>query len=137
MVLAVAWPLACGGGGGGGFDRPLTYVRGGGETGQARTLIVRPDGTGSVQVEHGIDDPERVSLRLTGDERARLAGLVEDVDLDALEEDDSEPIPDAYSYSISLGDEESGWQAAYIPPELEQLWAELEALGEKYGPQPE
>ena len=94
MVLAVAWPLACGGGDGGGeFDGPLTYVRGGGETGQARTLIVRPDGTGSVQLEHGIDDPERVTLRLTAQERDRLARLVGAVDLGAIEEDDSRADP--------------------------------------------
>ena len=136
MVLAVAWPFACGGGGGD-FDSPLTYVRGGGETGQARTLVLRPDGTGSVQVERGTDAPVRVSIRLTGEERDRLTRLVDDVDLGGIEEDGSEPMPDAYSYSVRLGDEEAGWQAAYIPSELGQLWAELEGLGEKYGPQPE
>ena len=135
MMLAVAWPFACGDGDG--FDRPLTYVRGGGETGQARTLVVRPDGTGSVQVEQGTDAPVRSPIHLTGDERDRLAQLVGQVDLDGIEVEDSEPIPDAYSYSVRLGDEEAGWQAAYIPSELGPLWAELEALGEKYGPQPE
>ena len=135
MVLAVSWPLACGDGGA--FDGPLTYVRGGGETGQARVLVVRPDGTGAVQLEHGIDDPERVTLRLTAQERDRLARLVEQVDLGALDADESEPIPDAYSYSVRLGDEEARWQASFVPAELQALWAELEALGEKYGPQPE
>jgi hypothetical protein len=132
-VLAVAWPLGCGGQT---FDGPLTYVRGGGETGQARTLIVRPDGTGSVQLEHGIDAPERVTLRLTVQERDRLARLVGEVDLGAVAEDEREPIPDAYGYSVRLGDDEASWQSEGLPPELQALWRELEALAEKYGPQP-
>jgi hypothetical protein len=132
IVLAVTWPLAaCGGGE---FDGPLTYVRGGGETGEARTLVLRPDGTGSAELSRGTAAPKRVTLRLTAAERGRLRKLVPAVDLGGLEVDDSEPIPDAYSYSIALGGDEADWQAAEIPPELSALWAELEGLAEKYGP---
>ena len=72
---------------------------------------MRPDGTGSVQLEHGIDEPERVTLRLTGEERDRLARLVGAVDLGAIEEDDPNRSRTRTAIRCASASEEAGWQS--------------------------
>jgi hypothetical protein len=133
MLVALALP-ACAGDGGASFDGPLSYVRGGGQTGEARELTVRPDGTGTFVVERGLAQPREVAIRLTAGERDRLAKAVASVDLGAIEDDESEPIPDAFGYGISYGGEEVHWQADHRPEQLDALGGELSRLAEKYGP---
>jgi hypothetical protein len=137
MLMAVVATLAvaaCGGGDGESFDGPLTYVRGGGLTGEARTLTVRPDGTGTFVVERGLVLPRRAAIRLEAGERDRLARLLSEVDLGPIEDDESEPMPDAYGYSIGYRGEEVSWQTDHRPEHLDALTGELSRLAEKYGP---
>ena len=134
MVLVVLALAACAGDGGASFDGPLSYVRGGGQTGEARELTVRPDGTGTFVVARGLAEPRKLAIRLTADERDRLAKAVSAVDLGGIDDDESEPIPDAYGYGIRYGGDEVNWQADHPPEQLDALSAELSRLAEKYGP---
>ena len=130
MVLAVSWPLACGGGWRRRVRRSADLRPRRRQTGQARTLIVRPDGTGSVQLEHGIDEPERVTLRLTarGARPARAARPEPSTSARSRRTSPSRSrTPTATRCSLG----ERGGQLAgrrTSPPELEPLWGELEAL---------
>ena len=109
------------------------YVRGGGQTGEARRLTVRPDGTGTFEVQRGMLEPRRTAIRLAPPERDRLARLLSEVDLGAVGDDDSEPIPDAYGYEVSHDGDEVSWQADHQPAELDARVDELSRLAEKYG----
>jgi hypothetical protein len=134
MTLVALALSACGGDdGGGSFDGPVTYVRGGGETGEARELTVRPDGTGTFVVARGLAQPTRAAIRLTERERGRLASLLSEVDLGSIGDDKSEPMPDAFGYSVSYGGQEVSWQAEHRPEPLAALTDELSRLAEKYG----
>ena len=133
LITLVALVLPACGGGDGSFDGPVTYVRGGGETGEARALTVRPDGTGTFVVERGLAQPRRVAIRLAEAERERLARVLAEVDLSTISDDDSEPMPDAFGYSIGYGGEEVSWQAEHRPEQLDALGDELARLAEKYG----
>jgi hypothetical protein len=130
-LLAGLAPVACGGDRS--FDGPITYVRGGGETGEARELTVRPDGTGTFAVERGLARPRRVAIRLAEGERDRLARALAEVGLSTISDDESEPMPDAFGYSIGYGGEEVSWQAEHRPAQLDALEGELARLAEKYG----
>jgi len=132
--MLVALALGACGGDGGSFDGPLSYVRGGGQTGEARELTVRPDGTGTFVVERGLAQPRKLAIRLTAGERDRLAKALSSVDLGGIEDDESEPIPDAFGYGISYGGEEVQWQADHRPEQLDALGGELSRLAQKYGP---
>ena len=132
MLVALALP-ACAGDGGASFDGPLSYVRGGGQTGEARKLTVRPDGTGTFVVERGLAQPREVAIRLTAGERDRLAKAVASVDLGAIAEDESEPIPDAFGYGISSATRRSTGRPK-IGPRAPRAVSRTVAVAEKYGP---
>lgn len=135
IVITGLTLCACGGGEDRAFDGPLTYVRGGGLTGEGRRLTVQPDGSGTFDVNRGLHESRR-AIRLTPAERERLAPLVSRLDLGDLDVEETEPMPDAFAYSVSYGGEEVGWQTSQQPEALDPLMHELSRLAEKYGPSP-
>jgi hypothetical protein len=112
---------------------PLTYGRSGGDAGETEILTVRPDGTGSFEVDRGLKQ-EHTDIAVTAEESEQLAELVSGLDLGSIDVEKAEPIPDGYGYTVRYGGQEVEWEMNHQPPELEELTDELARLAEKYRP---
>ena len=98
-------------------------------TGEARELTVRPDGTGTSWSSAGWAAARAV--RLTAGERDRHAKAVSSVDLGAIEDDESEPIQDAFGYGISYGGEAGPLAGRPQPEQLDAVDVDLAGAAER------
>jgi hypothetical protein len=111
---------------------PVEYVRSGGLAGETETLTIRPDGAGTFELDRGLDQPSK-DFEISDEERERLAGLVQEADLASVQVEQSDPVPDAYVYSLSYDGRKVAWETDHEPEPLDELTDALSDLAEKYG----